>query len=364
VGEREIVALHPADEPGPYPPEVRRRIRLDIRDDYSAAAMALNDRGVDVVSLQHDFAIWGGDEGAYVLDFTRALRLPLVTTLHTVPAAPTPAQLAIVRELIDTADMSVVMSEAARARVAKLYGRSGDAVRSIPYGIVDLPFVDAESIKPRLGMQGRTVLLTHGLLHRQKGYEAVIESMPAIVKAVPNAFYVILGATRPDTVAREGETYRDDLQKLADSLGIGDRIKFVDRFVGRVDLATWLEAADIIVTPYRDLGRTVSGSLAYAMGAGRAVVSTPFAYASEMLAEGRGTLVSLDSDGALADALIELASDPGLRADMGRRGYEHTRRMVWSEVGSQYRDAFGRALHSHGAERHVSQGHTDPARVA
>jgi glycosyltransferase involved in cell wall biosynthesis len=358
------VALHPADEPGPYPVEVRRRIRQDCQADHASAANALNDRGVSVVSLQHDFGIWGGADGAYVLDFTRALRLPLVVTLHSVPASPTPSQHAILRELMATADTSVVMSQVAAALVGRLYGPDPARVEIIPHGIADLPLIDPGTVKPRLGMQSRTVILSLGLVGPEKGYESVIEAMPAIIEAVPSACYVILGATKPETLRRDGEAYRDGLKARADDLGLADHVRFVDKFVGRVDLATWLEAADVVVTPYRDLDRTVSGSLAYAMGAGKPVVSTPFAYASEMLANGRGFLVPAGSVDALGAALVELGLDAALRATTGKRAYDHTRRMVWREVGVQYRALFDRAIRSSAARPRLADDRKFAAIVA
>jgi glycosyltransferase involved in cell wall biosynthesis len=212
----------------------------------------------------------------------------------------------------------------------------------VPHGVPHLPLVSAETIKPRVGLQGRSVILSFGLLGPGKGCETVIEAMPAVAKAVPSACYVILGATHPDLLARDGESYRAGLEARVAALGMADHVKFVDRFVGRVELGTWLEAADIIATPYPDLDRSVSGTLAYAMGAGRAIVSTPFAYAAELLADGCGRLVAAGSPAAFAEAFTELLRNTELRTSLGRRAYEHSRGMVWWEVGSQYRRIFDR----------------------
>src|SRR5665811_1710733 len=258
VGEREIVALHPADEPGPYPAEVRHRIRRDVQADYVAVARALNDCGVDVVSIQHEYGIWGGNDGAYVLDFVRALRVPAVATLHTVLRHPTLSQRRILTELIDASAATVVMSRAAASLLTRAY-----------------------DVEP----------------------------------------------TRLELVA----------------LGVSDHVLFVDLFVGRVELGTWLESADIFVPPYPNLDQIVSGTLSYAMGAGKAIVSTPYAYARERLAHGRGRLVPAGSSDALAETFIELLRDPALRASLGRRAYEYSRGMVWSEVGAEYRRVFARA---------------------
>jgi glycosyltransferase involved in cell wall biosynthesis len=344
VGEREIVALHPTGEVGPYPAEVRHRIRRDTQADYTAAANALNDCGVKVVSLQHGDGLWGGEEGSFVLDFIRALDVPLVVTLHHVPAQPSPAQRAILTELVDSAEATIVMSQAAVAEMTRSYGVPADCLQIVPHGVPHLPQVAADTIKPRVGLQGRAVILSFGLLEPGKGCEAVIDAMPQVIKAEPSACYVIMGATEPNLLARDGDTYRAGLEARVAARGVGQNVKFVDRFVGRVELGNWLEAADVITTPYPDLDRTVAATLSYAMAAGKAIVSTPYAYALEMLSPDRGRLVPAGSPEALAGAFIELLADPELRASMGRRAYDHSRGMVWWEIGSQYRRIFDRAI--------------------
>jgi glycosyltransferase involved in cell wall biosynthesis len=343
VGEREIVALHPADGPGPYPTEVRHRIRRDVQSDYLCAAHALNDCGVDVVSIQHEYGIWGGVDGAYVLDFVRALRMPAVATLHTVLRQPSRSQRRILTELIDATAATVVMSQAAASLLTRAYAVEPTRLEIVPHGVLHLPLAAPDSVKPRLGLEGRQVILSFGLLGPGKGYESAIAAMPAVVKAVPSACYVILGATHPDLLHREGEAYRRRLEATAADLGVTDHVQFVDRFVDRAELGAWLEAADIFVTPYPNLDQIVSGTLSYAMGAGKAIVSTPYAYACELLANGRGRLVPAGSPDALAQTFVELLGDPGLRASLGRRAYEYSRGMVWSEVGEKYRRVLARA---------------------
>jgi glycosyltransferase involved in cell wall biosynthesis len=191
-------------------------------------------------------------------------------------------------------------------------------------------------MKPGLGVEGREVILSFGLLGPDKGYELAIDALPAVVAAHPTACYVVVGATHPDVLAREGEAYRTMLEARVATLGMKDHVRFVDRFVGRVELTRWLEAADVFVTPFRNLDRIVSGTLAYAMGAGRAIVSTPYSYAAELLADGRGILVPNGSPDALADGLRTILGDATLRAETGRRAYEHSRGMVWSQVGADY----------------------------
>jgi glycosyltransferase involved in cell wall biosynthesis len=343
VGSRQIVALHPIGAQGPYPPEVRHRVRRDVLADYLVVAESLNASGVDVVSIQHEYGIWGGTDGDYVLDFVRALRVPVVTTLHTVLRDPTPSQRRILLSLIAMSATTVVMSQAAASLLADTYAVDPTRLKIVPHGVPHLPLVDPATVKPRLGLDGRLVILSFGLLGPGKGYEAAIAAMPAVVREIPSALYVILGATHPDLLLREGEAYREMLQATAARLGMTDHVQFVDRFVGRVELGTWLEAADLFVTPYPNLDQIVSGTLSYAMGAGKAVVSTPYAYARERLADGRGTLVTAGSSAALTDAFVGLLGDPVLRASVGRRAYEYTRSMVWPEVGAEYRRIFAHA---------------------
>jgi glycosyltransferase involved in cell wall biosynthesis len=344
VGDREIVALQPADRADPYPPEVRHVIRRDVKSDYLIAARALNAGGVDAVSIQHEYGIWGGEDGAYVLDFVRALCVPAVATLHTVLRTPSASQRRILAELVDAADATVVMSQTAASLLAHAYRVDTTRVEVVAHGVPHLPLVPPDSIKPRLGLQGRAVILSFGLLGPGKGYESAIAAMPAVLKAVPSAVYVILGATHPDLLRREGETYREKLEALAADLGVADHVQLVDRFVSPGELGVWLEAADIFVTPYPNLDQIVSGTLSYAMGAGKAIVSTPYAYALERLAQGRGRLVPAGATDELADALVGLLLDPALRALLGRRAYAYSRGMIWPVVGEAYRGVFARAV--------------------
>jgi glycosyltransferase involved in cell wall biosynthesis len=336
------VALHPADEAGPYPPEVRHRIRRDVLTDYVFVARALNECGAGAVSIQHEYGIWGGRDGDYVLDFVRELRRPKVVTLHTVLRTPTPSQRHVLVSLIEAADASVVMSRAAASLLTRSYGVDPRRLDVIPHGVPILPLLSPDSVKPRLGLSGDPVILSFGLLGPGKGYETVIEAMPQVVEAVPTARYVVLGATHPDLLRHDGEKYRRSLETRAVALGVADRVLFVDRFVGRRELGTWLGAADIFVTPYPNLDQIVSGTLSYAMGAGKAIVSTPYAYASELLADGRGRLVAPGSQSALASAFIELLRDQSARDTLGERAYGYSRSMIWPHVGARYRQIFAR----------------------
>lgn len=324
-----------------YPAEVHHRIRRDVFADYTHAARALGDC-VDVVSIQHEYGIWGGTDGAHVIDFVQALRVPAVTTLHTVLREPTTGQRAVLSELVAQSEATVVMSQSAAELLRTAYRVDARRVEVIPHGVPDLPLVDPATVKPGLGVAGRDVILSFGLLGPGKGYELALEALPAVVAAHPSALYVVVGATHPDLVRTEGEAYRESLLGQVRRLGMEGHVMFVDRFVGRVELTRWLEAADIFVTPYPKLDQIVSGTLSYAMGAGRAIVSTPYTYATELLADGRGILVPPRSPGALAGALNDVLGDDRLRAEIGRRAYQHSRHMVWSAVGAEYRRVFAR----------------------
>lgn len=322
-----------------YAIEVHHRIRRDEPDDYLRTAEALSGC-VGVVSIQHEYGIWGGEDGAHVLDFVRALRVPSVTTLHTVLQHPTPGQRGVLTELVARTDATVVMSRSAADLLASTYAVDRSRLHVIPHGVPELPLADPATVKPALGVEDREVILSFGLLGPGKGYELALAALPDVVAAHPSVLYVVVGETHPDLLRSQGEAYRAGLIATVARLGLEDHVRFVDRYVGRVELTRWLEAADVFVTPYPNLDQIVSGTMSYAMGAGRAIVSTPYAYATELLADGRGVLVPPASPVALSAALNELLSDPALRAAIGRRAYAHSRRMVWSAVGAEYRDLF------------------------
>lgn len=238
---------------------------------------------------------------------------------------------------------TVVMSSSAAAVLRAVYDVGSSPIEVIPHGVPQLDLVDSETMKADLGLAGRMVLLSFGLLGPGKGFELAIEAMPAILRDVPSACYVVLGATHPELLRRAGEAYRESLVERTTALGLADHVRFVDRFVTSTELGRWLQAADVFVTPYPNLDQVVSGTLSYAMGAGLAVVSTPYAYAAEVLAEGRGVLIPPASPDALAEAVADLLGDPERRAAVGRRAYAYSRPMVWRAVGAAYAQVFDRA---------------------
>jgi glycosyltransferase involved in cell wall biosynthesis len=343
AGPHEVVALEHAGEVARHPVEVHHRVRRDVVADYAKAARFLRDCGVDVVSIQHEYGIWGADDGVRVLDFVAALDIPAVATLHTVLRHPTDRQRRILSSLVRSVSSTAVMSTAAAELLADTYDVGDSRIEIIPHGVPDLHLTNPATAKPLVGLADRRVLLSFGLLGPGKGYELAIDAMPEIVAAAPDVCYVVLGATHPEMLAREGEAYRERLTARAASLGVADQVRFVNRFVGMAELGRWLQAADIFITPYPNLEQIVSGTLTYAMAAGRTVVSTPYAYALELLARGRGVIVPPASPGALATTIVELLNDPERRTEIGRRAWEHTRPMVWPRVGAAYATLFEQA---------------------
>jgi glycosyltransferase involved in cell wall biosynthesis len=346
-----------------YPDEVGRTVARDVLPEYISAAHWIDSHGFDAVSIQHEYGIWGGHDGSHVLDFVRNLRTPTVVTLHTVLQNPTSSQRHILSELVRAATATVVMSDSAATLLARSYGTDPSLVEIIPHGVPTLPLVEPDSVKLQMDLSGRMVILSFGLLGPGKGYESAIAALPAVVQADPTALYVILGATHPELIRREGESYRHRLEDLAASLGVADHVRFVGRYVDSTELGMWLTAADIFVTPYPNLEQIVSGTLSYAMGAGKAIVSTPYAYAVERLADGRGRLVAAASTEALAEGLIELTLSSTLRREHGRRAYEHSRKMLWPEVGAEYQRVFDRVA-PRGVVRQQTYARGDAVAVA
>jgi glycosyltransferase involved in cell wall biosynthesis len=345
ISVREIIAIYGEDEPRPSPIEVHHRIRRDEAEDYPRVARALTGRA-DLVAIQHEFDSWGGEDGSSVLDFVRALDMPAVATLHSVPGTPRRSQRAVISELARIASATVVMSRTAARVLGDVYGVDPGRIEVIPHGVPDLPFVDAETIKPAVGLAGRDVIMSFGLLRPGKGCELVLEALPAIVARHPKTMYVVLGATHPETARRDGEAYRESLAAMTAELGMTGHVTFVDKFVGRVELTRWLEAADVVLAPYRDLTLTAAGTVAYALAAGRAVVSTPFPYAIELLADGRGVVLASARARDLTRAVIGLLDDPEERTAIGRRGHEHSRPMSWWHTATAYHALFARVVAS------------------
>jgi glycosyltransferase involved in cell wall biosynthesis len=345
----QVVAMNDAGHSHVYPPNVRFEIEDGELAGYRRASQFLNAGQVDVVSLQHEYGIFGGPAGHHVVTLLRELRMPVVTTLHTIRTAPSAQQRAVLDEVIALSERLVVMSEHGRRTVTELHGVSGDRIDVIPHGI-PLPTAGAGAAD-RLGFGDQRVLLTFGLLSPDKGLEYVIEAMPAILAKHPNSVFLVVGATHPHVKELHGEAYRLSLTTLARRLGVSDQIVFDDRFVKDAELAEFLAVADIYVTPYLNPEQSTSGTLARAVAAGKAVISTPYWHARELLGGERGVLVPPRDAAALASAVCDLLDDPLRRETFGRRAAEMGQRMSWPVVAKSYLETFERARSQERRER-------------
>lgn len=337
-----VVAMNDAGQNHAYPEQVRFEIAEDDLAAYRRAAQYLNASGVEVVSLQHEYGIFGGKCGNHVLTLLRELRMPVVTTLHTILTTPSALQRATLDQVIALSERVVVMSEHGASTLRELHGVDPERIDIIPHGIPLAP--QGARGKSHLGFAGQDVILTFGLLSPDKGVEYVLEAMPAIVAQHPNAVFVVVGATHPHVKERHGEAYRLELQSRVRRLRLEDSVVFHDRFVEDGELADFLAAADIYVTPYLNPQQSTSGTLARAVAAGRAVISTPYWHARELLAEGRGLLVPVRDAAAIAAATLRLLGDDAGRAAIGQRAAEHALQSSWPVVAKSYLKSFEHAL--------------------
>jgi glycosyltransferase involved in cell wall biosynthesis len=335
-----ICALNDNNKGYDYPDRVKFEIRQDYAMDYARAADFLNFSRIDVVSLQHEFGIFGGEAGSHILTLLKDLRWPLVVTCHTVTKNPRPAHKEVFIEIAARARKMVVMSQRAVQFMEEIYGIDKSKIVVVPHGIHDIPFIDPSYYKDKFGVEGRRVLLTFGLLNRNKGIEDVLRALPEVVEKHPKVTYVILGATHPAMIRLEGESYRLELQRLVRNLGIEDNVLFHPRFVKTDELLEYLGATDILVTPYHYLDQITSGALSYAMGCGKAVISTPFWHAEELLADGRGRLFPTRDSKALAKEIISLLDDEVTLSTLRKQAYLYCRPMVWPKVARTYLDIF------------------------
>lgn len=339
-----IVAMTDHGQDYDYPSSVWRQIRDDIPEDYLQAAEALNAATFDVVCLQHEFGIFGGEAGSHILLLLSQLEMPVVTTLHTVLAEPDPHQRRVLMRIVELSAKVVVMAEKGRSLLHAVYGVPMAKIEVVPHGIPDVAFREPDLAKETLGFAGRSVILTFGLLSPNKGIEIMIDAMPLILKSRPDAVYVILGATHPNLVRNEGEAYRERLVARTRDLGVEDNVVFLNQFVDQPTLLEFISMCDVYATPYLNEAQMTSGTLAYSFGLGKAVVSTPYWHASELLADGRGVLVPFGDATTIGVEIATLLTDKLWRDDLRLRAYEESRPMTWPRIADRYIALFSEAI--------------------
>ncbi len=339
-----IAAINDYTDGYAYPREVCWEVHQHDLADYQGLAELLNASDCEVLLVQHEFGIYGGRAGSFLNALLDEVRMPVVSTMHTVLSRPAPEYHARTVQLAERSDRLVVMAQRAVDILVETYGIDPEQISVIPHGVPDLPFSDPVSFKKRLGVAGKTVLMTFGLISPGKGIEHMIEAMPAIVKRHPDVVYLVVGATHPTVRRRHGEAYRNQLEEQARQLGVGEHVRLLDRYVPLDELCEYLQACDVYVTPYLNEEQIVSGTLAYALSAGCAVVSTPYWHAAEVLADGRGRLVSFRDPAAFAREVNSLLDNPELRQAMRCRAFDFSRSAVWRKVGESYVRLFDNLL--------------------
>lgn len=337
-----VIAMGGAVDIEQYPRIVGMQICKSDPQCYLDAADYVNDSHIEVVSLQHEYGIFGGPDGEYVLKFLERLKKPAVATLHTVLFDPSPNQKRIVQEIARLAGALVVMVKTGRQMLIERYGVPPSKIVMIPHGVPNVHRVNAGTIKRSLGISNRPVISTFGLINRGKGIEHAISAMPAIVEKYPDALYLVLGETHPGVRNHEGESYRKELVDLVADLKVENNVRFNNRYLTLEELINYLCATDVYVTPYLNRDQIVSGTLAYALGCGKAIISTPYLYAEEVLSEGRGMLVGFRDSEEIAEATIRILSTPSMREQMETRAYRYGRRAAWFNVAIDYLNLFHR----------------------
>lgn len=333
--EPEVIAMRSSPQQQ-YSKPVRFIIRQNIADDYISASEYINSSRINVISVQHEFGLFGGQGGSYLNLLLKRLNKPVITTLHTVLESPPARYFNSLTEICRSSNKLIVMNKRGIKMLRDIYKVPESKIRLIPHGIPDLPFVDSHCCKYRLGMEGRKTILTFGLLGKNKGIEIMLRAMPEIVKAEPSVLYIVLGATHPEVLRREGHTYKLKLERMIANLGLQKNVVFHNRFVSDNELYEFLGAADVYVTPYLHKEQLTSGTLAFAVGAGKAVVSTPYWAAQELLAQGRGKLVRFGDSKHMAHSIVKIFSSKSVFARMRRRAYDYGRWMTWPKIGQAY----------------------------
>jgi glycosyltransferase involved in cell wall biosynthesis len=348
--QSQIVAIEePGAVPRAYPPTVVANLIQNDRGSYGAIADFVNAHSCDALNIQHEYGLFGGENGEWILDLIALVKKPVIVSLHTVLPDPSPDHLRVARLICAGASAIIVLSGTGKDILMDRYGVEPSKINVIHHGVPDVPFRDTALPKAALGLENRQVISTFGLINSGKGLEYAIGAMRDVAAAHPEALYLILGQTHPVVRRNEGEVYRESLEAMVAEHGLGDNVRLIDRYLGFDELVAYLQATDIYLTPYLNPVQIVSGTLAYAIGLGKAVVSTPYLYAEELLAHGRGFLVDFRDAGSIAATLNSLLVDRDLRASTERRAYRFGRQMTWPHVAQEY----GRLFHSLLPNRHT-----------
>ena len=341
-----VIAINEKEAIYNYDRMVRYQIRRDFQKDYVEAAEWVNSSKADLVNLQHEFGLFGGEWGEYINCFLEKLQKPVVSTLHTISTSLEPKAQTVLKQIAKHSSKIVTMTNTA-TKILMTYDVPRSKIEIIQHGCPDVPFVESNKAKRSLfGLKGKTVLSTFGLLSRGKGIEYVIKALPKVVNKFPELVYLIIGETHPEVRKFEGESYRKQLLKLVDSLDLSEHVKFHNRFLLERELIRYLQATDIYITPSLEPNQISSGTLVYAMGAGKAIVATPYLHAQEALAEGRGLLCKFRDHRSVADSIIKLLEDEKLRRSIERKVYSYSRDFTWPIVAKRYADLFRRTINS------------------
>ncbi len=340
-----IISVNEIETIYDYDNRVKQQIRQDFKEDYIQAAKYVNSSRIDAVSLQHEFRIYGGEWGEYLLSFLQNVKKPVISTLHTVqPDLGSKAE-SVMKEIAAHSKAIVIMAKAAK-NILKKVDVPNRKINIVQHGCPDMPFLASDSVKPSLGLKGRTILSTFGLINRGKGIEYAIRALPPLVKKHPKILYLIIGETHPEVRKLEGERYRMKLIKLVDQLALKNHVRFHNRFLTKRELLRYLHATDIYITPYIGPNQISSGTLIYALGAGRAVVSTPYLHAKEVLSHGRGMFCKFKNPDSITQEVEKLLENEKLRKSIERKVYRYSRTFTWPKVAQKYADIFKRAIHA------------------
>lgn len=339
-----VIAMNYPGETNPYPDVVKVEVDKAIPEDYDAAARYINESTVSVLHIEHEFGIFGGDTGEYILRLMEQVEKPMVATLHTVLASPNDKQREIIERMGKLVRYFIVMIETGRQILTENYDVDPDKIVVIPHGVPNVRRRASDVAKKMLGLEGRSVISTFGLISRGKGLEYAIEAMAPVVERHPEAIYLVLGETHPAVRKEQGEEYRNELNAIVARHGLQKNVRFNNHFLSLDDLVRYLSATDIYVTPYLSRDQITSGTLAYAVGCGKAIVSTPYLYAEEMLGEGRGLLVPFRDSAAITEAFLRLLEDEPYRRQLEGATYRFGRRTTWYNVAIEHLNLFHRIL--------------------